>query len=489
MKTLFLKIFLWFWLAIAALLVIVVAVGGLSQTFRPDARPEWAAFHASLAQEAYEAGGKAGLLHYAARVESLTTAQAFLFDTHGNELSGRTIPEPARDAVRAAVVSGKRIERRNFHSGSYNTYPLTGADGRRYVFVRLYSQPRPARLTLPTMGAGWLLMLGAILTAGLVCYWLARYLTSPIRELTLATQRLAEGDLTARVGSGVQNRRDELADLGRHFNHMAERLESMIGSQRELLRNVSHELRSPLARLNVALGLARQHADADGVEPLDRIERESERLNDLIGRLLMLSRLEAGLVEARLETIELENMVRSVADDASFEAGGSGRQVTLQVEGRGVVKGNPEILRSALENVVRNAVRHSPANSRVELSLLRPAERTLLVRVRDHGAGVPDAAIPDLFRPFYRLDVARAHDRNGAGLGLAIAQRAVQLHGGRIEARNHPDGGLCVEITLPMPASVEAGVGIEPTSTRVAGESIIGLKPTPHTSTVVPPPR
>ena len=487
MKTLFLKIFLWFWLAIAALLVIVVAVGGLSQSFRPDARPEWAAFHASLAQEAYEVGGQAGLLHYAARVESLTTAQAFLFDAHGNELSGRSIPEPARDAFRAALASGK-IERRNFHSGSYNTYPLTGADGSRYVFVRLYSQPRPARLTLPTVGAGWPLMLGAILTAGLVCYWLARYLTSPIRELTLATQRLAKGDLTARVGPRLQNRRDELADLGRHFNHMAERLESMIDAQRELLRNVSHELRSPLARLNVALGLARQHADAAGVEPLDRIERESERLNDLIGRLLMLNRLETGLVEARLEAIELETMVRSVADDASFEAHGSGRDVTLQVDGGGIVKGNPEILRSALENVVRNAVRYSPPSSRVEVSLLRPAERTLLVRVRDHGAGVPDAAIPDLFRPFYRLDAARAHDRNGAGLGLAIAQRAVQLHGGTIEARNHPDGGLCVEITLP-PASVEAGVGIEPTSTRVVGESIIGLKPTPHTSTVVPPPR
>ena len=234
---------------------------------------------------------------------------------------------------------------------------------------------------------------------------------------------------------------------------MAERIETLVRSQQELLRNVSHELRSPLARLNVALGLAELRA-GDEVKPaLDRIGRETERLNELIGRLLTLSKLETGDIEMRTECIDLTEILERVVDDANFELSQTTNRVQLDSPGRVPVDASPDLLHSALENVVRNAIRFTAEDRgvTVQLSVAEEAEgRRAVVRVRDYGPGIPDDELSEVFHPFHRLEEARQRETGGAGLGLAIAKQAVEAHGGAIVAENPPGGGLEVIITLPV---------------------------------------
>ncbi|MDQ3815636.1 MAG: ATP-binding protein, partial [Armatimonadota bacterium] len=260
------------------------------------------------------------------------------------------------------------------------------------------------------------------------------------------------------------------------FDRMAERIESLlreqerlVGAQRHLLRDVSHELRSPLARLGVALELARDRVEAMAptessnglnVETLssdstrlnevhDRIEREVGRLSEMIDRLLMLARLESGVQAPEATPVDLTALVHLVATDADFEARPRRRVVSVTACADCTTRGARDLLRSAIENVVRNALRHTPEDTAVEVSLRRE-EDWAVIAVRDRGPGVPAAELGEIFRPFYRAGGGRDRDSGGAGLGLAITERAVQLHGGSVRARNAPDGGLIVEIRLPL---------------------------------------
>jgi two-component system sensor histidine kinase CpxA len=221
-----------------------------------------------------------------------------------------------------------------------------------------------------------------------------------------------------------------------------------VGSQRRLLRDVSHELRSPLARLRVALELARSNAGPDVASSLDRIEVETTRLDQMIGQLLLLERLQAGEHDAEALTFDLSQLVREVVEDAAFEAGPSGAAVELGEAPPLLIDGHPTLLRSAVDNILRNAVRHSPADSVVEVAVSRD-ERTIEVTVRDSGIGVPDDDLERLFEPFFRVTDSRDRSSGGSGLGLAIARRAIELHGGSLQARNHEGGGLVVTAELP----------------------------------------
>jgi signal transduction histidine kinase len=236
---------------------------------------------------------------------------------------------------------------------------------------------------------------------------------------------------------------------------MAERLQSLIGNERQLLRDISHELRSPLARLNIALGIARQHeASPDLSEPLGRIEHESERLNELIQELLTLTRLEAGIDSTQTREVDLSEVLSQVVSDAQFEA--QARNVTVELANTAAcrVAANPELLRRAVENVIRNAVAYTTANTSVQVALHRRKTDQGAVAeiiVRDHGKGIPDHALTDVFRPFYRIEAGRDRTTGGVGLGLAITDRAVRAHGGTVIAQNanDSDGGLIVTILLP----------------------------------------
>lgn len=278
------------------------------------------------------------------------------------------------------------------------------------------------------------------------CYFISRYLTKPLFQLGEAAGKIAEGRLDTRVPPSLRERRDEIAGLARNFDRMAERIEALVNGQKQLLGDVSHELRSPLSRLMVALSLVKEGPASEAEENLQRIGVEARKLDTLIGQLLALTRIDSGVDRASPTSFDLTNLVQEVASDGDFEARARNRRVLVERADACTLKGFEELLRSAVENVVRNAIRYTAEGTAVEISLGADATRALL-RVRDHGPGVPENLLMEIFVPFRR--VANG-DSEGAGLGLAIAERAVAVHRGKIRAANATDGGLIVEFELPL---------------------------------------
>jgi two-component system sensor histidine kinase CpxA len=318
-------------------------------------------------------------------------------------------------------------------------------------------------------------LLATLLASTLVCLLLARYLSDPVRHLRAATRSIADGDLRVRVSSLVGRRRDELALLAFDFDVMAERLRNLLESQRQLLRDVSHELRSPLARLQIALGLARR-PNANLEQEFDRIEQETQRLDELIGEILSLSRLEDPARELVTEPVNLEELLESLVDNARVEAEPRWVRVQLQTETALTVPGDRELLFRALENVVRNAVGYSPHGASVELFAQR-IDQQVVVHVIDHGPGVPPELLSRIFEPFFRVGKARERASGGYGIGLAITARVVALHGGNVRARNVNGGGLQVDITLPLqPISSAVTTQGSSASSAPAGGATLGAR-------------
>jgi signal transduction histidine kinase len=455
MRSLFLKIFIWFGLAMA--LVIGASLLSSYVSFREDGRGRppgnFTTMFAQTAAEKFEREGKAVALAYLDALEQTTKTRAFLFDQDGNELAGRDTPAEAQEAARRARPE-REVRPPANGSQEYVVGSAVAPGGSRYVLVH-QSMPRPRPpMPFPFWPRNWWVQVIAVLiTAGLLCYWLARYISSPVTKLRAATQQLASGDLTARVGAAQRRRRDEVAELGRDFDVMAERIETLMASQQRLLHDISHELRSPLARLKIALELARQDDGAEVGWALDRIELEADRLNELIGQLLTLARLDSKSLMADSESVDLKRLVEEIVLDADFEAHIKNRAVKLMTSTDCRIIGNPPLLHSAIENVVRNAVSYTAEGTAVEVSLQcrdEGATGQAVISVLDKGAGVPQAALADIFRPFYRVADARDRQSGGIGLGLSISQRAVQVHGGVVTATNAPGRGLLVEIQLPL---------------------------------------
>ena len=279
-------------------------------------------------------------------------------------------------------------------------------------------------------------------------------ITKPIVRLRSAVGGIAGGQLRTRVDPAVLRRHDEIGSLARDFQRMAEQIEGLVTAQRDLLGDVSHELRSPLARLIVALGLLRQASPEEAPEYINRIGQEAERLDKMIGQLLTLTRIESGVEASQRERFDLANLVQEVAADGDFEAQAHDREVKVVQADTCTMFGVPEMLRSAIENVVRNAIRHTRPETAVELTL-RKAEGAdaskAVLKIQDKGPGVPDRMLGEIFVPFQRVfDQTESNSGPGSGLGLAIAERAVRMHDGRISARNALDGGLIVEMELPV---------------------------------------
>jgi two-component system sensor histidine kinase CpxA len=338
-----------------------------------------------------------------------------------------------------------------FAPNRYVAQATVGPSGRHYVLVAEF--PLGPHLFFGPGSSPWLGIFIALISSGLVCFFLARYLTGPVVRLRAATKRLADGDLTARAGiPGKRQGGDEIAQLVSDFDTMAGRIEDLVNAQSRLLNDISHELRSPLARLNVALGLARQRSGAEMIPALDRMELEATRLNELIGRLLALARLEGGGEMGEKLPVRLADLIANIAADASYEAQGRNCQVKHEVVDDCIVLGNPALLNSAIENVVRNAMRYTQEGTDVDIRLECAGtgnKAEAVIRVSDRGPGVPEVELGKLFRPFYRIDDARGRQTGGIGLGLAITERAVRLHGGSAHAANRPGGGLTVELRLP----------------------------------------
>ena len=425
-RRLFWKILVGFWLtylAIAAVVWLIFAA------YAPRARQENLAFlrrvgqvQVSSAAAALRAGGRPGLDSLLAAWPAETRAGLKV-----RRLAGAADADP-----RPLGLVSQRIQAPD------GWYRLA------YVFT-----PPPHR------GPAWLIVPAPILflevIAGLVfSAALAAYLTRPIDTLRGGFERLAAGDLAVRLEADMGRRRDEIADLARDFDRMAGQLQQLVASRDQLLHDVSHELRSPLARLNMAIGLARQNPAR--LEPsLERIEFESRRLDELVGELLTLSRIESG-ADHMDAYFDIVGLIRTIVDDARFEGQSTEVTVTTNIDalpGGGphpTLKGDPEILRRGLENIVRNALRHSVRGQTVEVDL-GFAPHALTLEVRDQGPGVPPAGLKTMFEPFIRMEQGAAR---GYGLGLAIARRAIQAHGGTVEAHNREPAGLAVIVVLPL---------------------------------------
>ncbi len=454
MRSLFLKIFFSFWVAMALFAVLSVLTALV--VMRWQLTGSNVELLAQSAVDRYLRGGPEALRHYFHEVERNRYFRAILLDEKGNELSGRPFP---RFLVPPPDATPERLARHQFP-----THTIEGPDGHRYTLVllpptrtRFWFFSAPTRLTGAVVG---------LIATCLICYFLTRYVTAPVARLRHASRMLAAGDLSARAGGKDIRRRDELGDLVRDFDSMAERLQALVTAQRRLLSDISHELRSPLARLNVAVGLARRHAGPETQSALERVEIEADRLNEMLQNLLTLSRLESGDPVDMRTPVKLASLVADVVADADFEAQAFGRSVCAVSSIDCEVLGNVTLLRSAIENVVRNAARYTDEKTHVEVSLARDNGHAV-ISVRDHGPGVPEESIPKLFRPFYRVDETRDRNTGGVGLGLSIAERAIRLHGGSVRASNAEPHGLVVELQLPCsepsrkePASLAAPVSV-----------------------------
>lgn len=290
-------------------------------------------------------------------------------------------------------------------------------------------------------------VMSMMLLTAIGSYLLARSLTAPIRDLQTATRRITKGDFSARVNL-PEHGGDEITALGRDFNGMAEKTQNLLLSQKRLLRDISHELRSPLTRQNMALELARQHC-ADAEPYLARIEKESDRMNELIGQLLMLTRLESEMDVSKKEEVELQDLVSAIAVDAGFEATANNCRIDLQQLDHVMVLGTREMLGRAIENVIRNGLHYSPVGCNVEINVIK-AEQQAIITVCDHGPGVEDQYLEQIFKPFFRVAESRDRISGGSGIGLAIAKQAMLTHGGNIKAENSGNGGLQITMNLPI---------------------------------------
>ena len=449
MHRLYWKIFLAFWLSLVFFVAVTLVAASyyLQQTRARAADENPHERHMTLIREARgiaRSEGIAGLERWLAQLDRREATPYYLLDEQNRDLLGRPLPPEL------AFREGRQGD----HMGQMGNMMMRQAmairvaDGRSFVLMpdfqgvslwRVLGRPRVFALPL----------LVTALLSGLLCYWLARYLLRPVKELREATQAMAAGDFAQRVAPGLGGRRDEIADLAHDFDHMAARIEQLVSAQMQLLGDISHELRSPLARLVVALELAQQKQGGAASAEFERIALEAERMNALIGQLLTLSRLESGAGKIAAETVDIDALLERLVENCNFELAADERRAVIVESAPAVIEGDPALLTSAFENVIRNAARYTDSGTAVEVAA-RTADGWLEVRVRDHGPGITESMLERVFDPFVRVGDARDRGSGGHGLGLAIAKRAIGLHGGEIAAANHPDGGLEISIRLPL---------------------------------------
>jgi signal transduction histidine kinase len=451
---LFTKVFLWFWLTVLALFAIFLA-SRLGTRLVP-ATQVIASFAPRVADEAahaYESGGPQEFEQFDRGLVGKSGLELYLIDGYGKEVLSRPIPSDCLSIVRAARSDGRILSRFGLRSHS-SSYKFTSPSGRPYIL--LVRAPFQLAKFLDTTAGGGLPLLGVVLLmVTFFCFWLTHHIVAPIQGIQSAARRVAAGDLSVRAPVEISKRHDELAALAADFDAMVERMSSFVRSQKDLLSTVSHELRSPLTRLIMSLALLRKQPPLESEELLQRMERDVERVDTLMGQLLTLSRLETGLSSDGRDSVDLSELVQEVVADGDFEARSCGKSVRLQAE-EGIVieKADQQALRSACENILRNAIRFSAPGSEVEVILkterMSPSSQAVLL-VRDHGPGVREELLQQIFQPFFRVKEASGNPRenNGTGLGLTIALEAIRQHRGTIIAANANPIGLEVKIMLP----------------------------------------
>jgi len=447
MHSLFLRIFLLFLLAMTLIVGSSIATtftiaSRENEPLESQRRPSVAI----QASEILERGGVGALKNWLEGSKTtLGDRELFIAGPDGQDILGRRLPE---SAARRLGGGNREPIPGNFRP-SRAAPQIVAADGS--IYTVLLTPRRPSIFGALSLPAISLTILGiALVVSALTSWWLAEHLTAPIRRIQAGARALASENLDARVSAGLEGRKDELAVLARDFDAMADQLRTNRGATTQLLRDISHELRSPLARMRVALGLARQ-PPADFARQLDRLEREIERLDSMISQVLKLARLHGTDALLQRERFELDDVIEQVVRDANFEGAVKNCKINLRGAANCAVLGSRELLRSAIENVLRNAVRYSPNDMPAEMHVAR-ADGGLEILIRDHGPGVPAADLERIFEPFYRVAESRDRDSGGEGIGLAITSQVMKAHGGSARAVNAGGGGLEVRLSLPETA-------------------------------------
>jgi two-component system OmpR family sensor kinase len=406
---------------------------------------------ATQASARLDRAGVPGLRDWIAETqEKYIGRTVYVVDYTGEDILGRTLPERLQSYVRRLERAGlmsKGVPRDREPNPLLLTPQFFDRDDS--VFTLMIDSSVGPWGVLRTPDVRVVLFAFALAISGLVCWWLARYVSKPVERLQSSARSLAAGNLDSRVGEEFSRRQDELGVLARDFDTMADHVRTLIASKESLIRALSHELRSPLARLRVALSLARRGSEV--ARQYDRIELEAERLDVIIGQMLQLSHLRA--IEPALPRVpvDLTTLLTEVVEDARIEATAANKNVnwtpTVSVE----IEGDHDLMRSAIENVLRNAVRFTKEGTAVDVAMSREGGDTRIV-IQDHGPGVPENELAKIFEPFHRVAESRDRDSGGTGLGLAITARIVNLYSGEVIARNRDGGGLSVEIKLPSAA-------------------------------------
>lgn len=448
MRSLFAKTLLWF------LATTAVAIGGIILTTAltvssPEGRGPFSMLlnvQVAEAKRAYETGGRDALASVLSKFQQITETKVIFTNAKGTDLlTGQAHPELIRRPAR-------RRWRLPFLFGGGPPPVIARPDATRQYWLFLINQR--SNFTFFFLQPQHLWIIGLVV---LLCYAFAYHLTSPVRRLRAAVDCFGRGDFSARAAS---NRKDEIGQLASSFNQMADRIQTLLSAERRLLLDISHELRSPLARLGVAIELARSGEDREHM--LDRIQKEADRLNELVEELLQVTRVEGDPAALKSEPVQLDELLADLVYDSLLEAKAKDCTLLLKAPTSVTMNGDEGLVRRAIENVVRNAIRYAPRGTPVEIEL-RAAPGLAQILVRDYGPGVPPDALPRIFDPFYRVDSDRNRSSGGLGLGLAIARRAVELHNGRLTASN-AGPGLLVTIELPavteasMPAGSKAGI-------------------------------
>jgi two-component system OmpR family sensor kinase len=475
MGRLFWKFFLAFWLALllagvgvgtAVWLRHQVEIGGDESDgpHRPAIDVRHAAALLQVAEQAHQYGGIAELRRFLDKLRATPMPAVYAVDDEDQEILQRNLAPETLQQARTLYLNGNNPDAFRMFSA---------ADGHRYLlFVPMpnhggfdHDMPDHPHANDPDGNARdkfthgpppppLLPILSGIIASLVFSFALAWYFAKPIRQLRLAIASLAAGNLQVRVANAMGKRRDELSALGQDFDLMAEKIYTLLQAQQRLLHDVSHELRSPLARIQAAIGLVQQQPEK--LEPsLTRIEREAQRISDLVGELLVLSRLEAGIAAGDKHEFDLGVLLDDIVADVRFEA--ELRQVHIRCEGSEeiMVTAWDELLHRAIENVLRNAVQHCKTGGEVCLkSTFDSKSRFWQLLIQDQGPGVPEQDLTEIFQPFYRSHSAKKTD--SIGLGLAIAQQALLVHNGKIKATNRPDGGLQVAMEIVFTQSDKA---------------------------------
>lgn len=440
MPRLFWKLFLALWLSIMAFAVVVAWIN--QAIIVRNAIEEPVAFEANLERfktrlaRDLEKGGEPALKRRLANLPRGIFNHVFVLDNRGRELLDRDRMLKKLQSDRVKVARSQ----------------IGDANGKVYTLVTTGRRPPRSLLAPGPEGVGMRLGVAAVISA-LISLLLARYLAAPLGYLSRASRKLATGDLSVRVGNPLEGRKDEFGQLARDLDAMAGQLEVMQQANQRLLRDVSHELRSPLARLRVALEIARNKDQSQLNHELDRIELESERLEYLIDDVLGLLRESSAPQKLNLQQFNLAELLQDLVEAVNYEIGDERLHIDLDLQPPLAINADRELIWRAFENLLRNAMIHSSTAGGIRISARQLADNEVQVRVQDSGKGIPEAHIGRIFEPFYRVDESRNRSSGGHGLGLAIAASAIRRHGGTISAANREQGGLEVLVTLPLKPS------------------------------------